>query len=325
MEPPKPRSWRSLFIYRYRKRRVWQGAHEGSKRQMGSYRFRDVGGVCSAHWSVDKRAIITAAKDGLVLGRLMDNSHLQRNVLFYAKDDDYAVTEAIIGPTGGLLLGHENGTLLHFSSTPCATLIRGFTKLTWDTNDPLPVQKIDWISPKKAMILYRRESFPTCRLVLWDLEQQTSRAHVQGNNFQGWSFIDDSNFFYSSGGSICSTRGMKVPIYHDEFINSIITLQGMLLLTALHQSHRLVLFDPKEGKALKSIDPGGKQSILTAAYSSGEQAIFADEHNNVWSVRSGPDDDEGDSLQIAQLGQESIRSPIKALAANDIVIVVLWY
>lgn len=195
--PVVQRSYRAEFIQRHRRRRIWAGpgAH-----QLACYRFRDLGGVRGARLALDSRSLLVATGEAIVGGKLRDDAHLQRAVLYYptageavASDGGTVaaalvpadggatlqVTCARLGPQQELAIGYEDGSVRLFPRISATTpLNKGFIRIKapsslHDTRgsaiSSLPVQKIEWVAPHILAILCRRGSFPSCRLTIWSV------------------------------------------------------------------------------------------------------------------------------------------------------------
>lgn len=338
---PTTMRWRDEYLQRMRRRRPWDGSIGGLARrakQLGCYRFRDVGGVCAARMSLDRKSLIVLSRTGLIAGRIESDAHLRRSALFFPADPSITAGEM---RGDALMLGHADGSIKYYQNMPRASVTTGFVLLAAPVSVAhssfvLPVQTIDWIDQHRALVLYRDRTFPTSMLVLWDLNACTMVQSATSIDIRCWCIVDDT-LYWSSGTTVCtqSSSISLFPVLREGGPSHMFPFgpPGMLCVIAARECGELMFI--QNGVMVRRERVTGNGGTIVACAASPDTIVCGDERGRVYRIQwmANPVDvdalpnagrDKGRlKLKITRIEGGPLPARIKDVALDDTIIAVL--
>lgn len=208
-----------------------------------------MGTILDSRLSLDQRQLSVVSAECLLHGIVSNASKLLRSVLHFSKtyDDDARVSAAAFSRSRKMALGLDNSKLLIYNQIPTSTLSRAYQVYSLPSMqfEPLPVERIEWLSEDRVVILCRRGFFPTCHLLLWSLATGMVEESVQTNNITCWAFSGSSMFWCTTGGFIHSKKWSTQVFTTDA--TRIVCLDSQIAVFSPFNSNKVVLVDSHTG------------------------------------------------------------------------------
>lgn len=298
---PVPAYWRTRFMSKIRSKRLWSGGH-----QLAFYRFKDLGAdntgtIEAVRLTLDSRSLHVSSLECLLHGMFTQEATLRRSTHYYSRtfDEEARVSAVSLArETGAMAIGLEDSSLIIYERTPVGSLGKNYQRkllVPPATNnqqraDRLPVQRIEWISPSRVMVLCRKGDFPASLLFSCDIfedDRHGVRAISSKLNINCWAFSESNNekVYWSSGGLACGEDDTKwgIPCF-DKDIDSMVLLSDRWLLATSQSSSDLITIDCEKGRLVGKISLGTRIRSLVHS-TAGVYAVAATEDAKLYVIR----------------------------------------
>lgn len=296
---PATTSWRVRFMSKIRSKRLWSGGH-----QLASYRFKDLGAdntgtIETVRLALDSRSLHVSSLECLLHGIFTQEATLRRSTQYYSRTFDeeaHVSAVSLAKESGAMAIGLADASLIIYERAPVGSLGRNYQRKllvppatdNQQRADRLPVQRIEWISPSKVMVLCRRDCFPSSLLLACDIfgdERHEARIISSKLNINCWAWSrSQDKVYWSSGGVACGEGSQWEISCFDEEIDAMVLLADRWLLAVSKASPDLVTIDCEEGRLAGKTSLGARISNLAHSVA-GAYAVAATEDTKLYVIR----------------------------------------